>query len=42
MPKGENGHSFEAFYKRATSPLVVLRLLSEKTMYGYELTQEAF
>ena len=40
MPKGENGHSFEAFYKRATSPLVVLRLLSEKTMYGYELTQE--
>ena len=36
----DSGHSFEAFYKRATSPLVVLRLLSEKPMYGYEITQE--
>lgn len=33
------GHSFLAYFKRATSPLVVLRLLSEKPMYGYELTQ---
>ena len=34
------GHSFSAYFKRATSPLVVLRLLTEKPMYGYELTQE--
>lgn len=33
-------HSFEAYYKRATSPLVVLRLLSERTMYGYEISQD--
>ena len=30
------GHSFQAYFKRATSPLVVLRLLMEKPMYGYE------
>ena len=24
------GHSFQAYFKRATSPLVVLRLLMEK------------
>ncbi len=40
MKKESAGHSFEAFFKRATSPLVVLRLLSEKPMYGYEITQE--
>ena len=34
------GHSFQAYFKRAPSPLVVLRLLMEKPMYGYELTQE--
>lgn len=34
------GHSFLAYFKRATSPLVVLRLLGERPMYGYELTQE--
>ena len=34
------GHSFQEYFKRATSPLVVLRLLMEKPMYGYELTQE--
>lgn len=33
------GHSFAAYFKRAVSPLVVLALLREKTMYGYELTQ---
>lgn len=32
-------HSFEAYYKRATSPLAVLRLLQERPMYGYEITQ---
>lgn len=34
------GHSFSAYFKRATSPLVVLKLLAEKSMYGYELSQE--
>lgn len=39
--KSDNtGHSFLAYFKRATSPLVVLRLLLDKPMYGYELTQE--
>lgn len=36
---GEAGHSFEAYYKRATSPLVVLRLLRDRTMYGYQISQ---
>lgn len=36
---GEAGHSFEAYYKRATSPLVVLRLLQDCTMYGYQISQ---
>lgn len=42
MPKkpDSTGHSFLAYFKRATSPLVVLRLLLDKPMYGYELTQE--
>ncbi len=40
MTKTTGGHTFDAFFKRSTSPLVVLRLLGEKPMYGYELTQE--
>lgn len=32
------GHSFISYFKRATSPLVVLKFLSEKPMYGYEIT----
>lgn len=32
------GHSFLSYFKRATSPLVVLRFLSERPMYGYEIT----
>ena len=36
---GDNGHSFEAYYKRAASPLVVLRLLRDRAMYGYEISQ---
>ncbi len=36
---GDSSHSFESYYKRATSPLVVLRLLRDGPMYGYELTQ---
>lgn len=38
--KDTTGHSFLTYFKRATSPLVVLRLLEERPMYGYELTQE--
>ncbi len=34
----DTGHSFGAYFKRATSPLVVLSLLSEKPMYAYELS----
>ena len=33
-------HSFISYYKRATSPLVVLLLLQERTMYGYEISSE--
>lgn len=36
----DTGHSFGAYFKRATSPLVVLALLSEKSMYAYELSSE--
>lgn len=34
----DTGHSFGAYFKRATSPLVVLSLLSEKPMYAYEIS----
>lgn len=40
MAKENTGHSFISYFKRATSPLVVLRLLNEKPMYGYEITSE--
>lgn len=36
---GDSSHSFESYYKRATSPLVVLRLLRDRAMYGYEISQ---
>lgn len=36
---GDASHSFESYYKRATSPLVVLRLLNDQTMYGYQISQ---
>lgn len=36
---GDSSHSFEAYFKRATSPLVVLRLLKDRPMYGYEISQ---
>ena len=36
----DSGHSFLAYFKRATSPLAVLRILSDRPMYGYELIQE--
>ena len=34
----EASHSFSAYYKRAVSPLLVLSLLRERPMYGYELS----
>jgi PadR family transcriptional regulator PadR len=34
------GHSFISYFKRATSPLAVLRCLSERPMYGYEISAE--
>lgn len=39
-PLENTGHSFISYFKRATSPLVVLRLLTERPMYGYEISAE--
>lgn len=36
----DSGHSFAAYFKRAVSPLMVLALLKDKPMYGYELNSE--
>ncbi len=36
----DSGHSFISYFKRATSSLVVLRLLRERPMYGYEISAE--
>lgn len=36
----ESGHSFEDYFKRATSPMMTLLLLDEKPMYVYKLSQE--
>lgn len=33
-------HSFSAYFKRATSPLVVLAILRDRPMYGYEISME--
>lgn len=38
--KGEYGHSFEDYFKRALNPLVILSLLQERPKYAYEMTQE--
>ncbi len=38
MERENTGHSFISYFKRATSPLVVLHFISEKPMYGYEIT----
>lgn len=35
-----SGIRFWLYFKRATSPLAVLRILSDRPMYGYELIQE--
>lgn len=36
----QTGHSFDAYFKRAVSPLVVLSLLRGRSMYGYEISQQ--
>lgn len=35
-----DSHDFESYFKRAASPMLVLRLLSEGSMYVYQLSQE--
>lgn len=34
--------NFEAQFKKSTLPLMVLKILSEREMYAYEITQIAF
>ena len=36
----DTGHTFEAYLKRATTPLLVLQMLSEQPMYPYQIMQE--
>lgn len=36
---GDASHTFESYYKRATSPLIVLKLLKNHVMYGYQISQ---
>lgn len=36
----KTGHTFGTYFKRTTSPIIVLSLLREKTMYVYELSSE--
>lgn len=39
-PQQSNLNNFEAQFKRSTTPLLVLELLSEREMYAYEIIQE--
>ncbi len=34
------GHSFDAYFKRALSPIIVLNLLTGTPKYGYEISAE--
>lgn len=36
----DTGHSFEDYFKRAISPMLVLYLLDKSPMYVYQLSQE--
>lgn len=36
----DSGHSFEDYFKRAVSPMLVLHLLSQQPMYVYQMQQE--
>ena len=36
----ETGHSFEDYFKRAVNPMLVLEILSERSMYVYEMANE--
>lgn len=40
LTKKDAGHSFGDYFKRAASPMLVLRLLSEDSMYVYQMAQE--
>jgi PadR family transcriptional regulator, regulatory protein PadR len=39
-PEKDTGHSFEDYFKRAISPMLVLYLLEKQPMYVYQLSQE--
>ena len=34
----ENSHSFVSYFKRMSSPIIVLSVLREQPMYGYEIS----
>lgn len=36
----DGGHTFEDYFKRAASPMLVLHLLTEGPMYVYQMAQE--
>ena len=36
----DSSHSFSAYFKRATSSLVVLAILWDRPMYGYEISSQ--
>lgn len=38
--KKDMGHSFNDYFKRAVNPMLVLKLLSEESMYVYQMIQE--
>lgn len=38
--KKDTEHSFEDYFKRATSPMMTLILLNQKPMYAYKLSRE--
>lgn len=38
--KSDTGHSFIDYLKRAVNPMLVLALLTEESMYAYQMIQE--
>ena len=38
--KKDSGHTFRDYFKRAVNPMLVLKLLSEDSMYVYQMIQE--
>ncbi len=37
---GDSSHTFAAYFKRTASPAIVLAILRDRPMYGYEITAE--